>query len=94
MADKDKSLESIYLLIHAIQEIQLVFVIPSGAVDTSEAPARYRDRIKWTGDLSTYEASFVLSNVSSDDEKKYGIEISFGPVVQLKNVVELKVLGK
>ena len=94
MADKDKPFESIYLLIQEIPPIQLVSVITSGAVDTSQAPARYRDRIKWTGDLSTHEASFVLSNVSSDDEKKYGIEISFGPVVQLKNDVELKVLGK
>ena len=72
----------------------LVLVKPSGVVDTSKAPASYKDRIKWTGDLSKYEASFVLSNVSSDDEKKYGIEMSFGPLVKLKNDVELKVLGK
>ena len=94
MADKDKPFESIYLLIQEIPPIQLVSVITSGAVDTSQAPARYRNRIKWTGDLSTYEASFVLSNVSSDDEKKYGIEISFGPLVKLNNDLELKVLGK
>ena len=94
MADKDKPFESTYLLIREIPPIQLVSVIPSGAVDISQAPARYRDRIKWTGDLSTHEASFVLSNVSSDDEKKYGIEISFDTGVHIKNDVELKVLGK
>ena len=94
MADKDKPFESIYLLIREIPPIQLVFISSSGAVDTSQAPARYRNRIKWTGDLSTHEASFVLSNVSSDDEKKYGIEISFDTGVQIKNDVKLKVLGK
>ena len=72
----------------------LVLVKPSGVVDTSKAPASYKDRIKWTGDLSKYEAFFVLSNVSSDDENKYGIEMSFGSHVNLTNHVELKVLGK
>ena len=95
VADMDKpNFESIYWGIRKLVIETLVYVISSGAVETSKAPARYKDRIKWTGNLSTHEASFVLSNVSSEDEKKYGIEITFGPLVELKKDVELKVLGK
>ena len=95
VADVDKpNFENIIWGIKKLSIETLVLVQSSGVVDTSKAPSSYKDRIKWTGNLSKYEASFVLSNVSSDDEKKYGIEISLGPLVKLKNDVELKVLGK
>ena len=66
----------------------------SGVPDTSAAPARYRDRIKWTGNLSKFVASFVLSNVLAGDEVEYGIRINFTNDIQLTNSVELKVSGK
>ena len=66
----------------------------SGVPNTSAAPVRYRDRIKWNGNLSKFLASFVLSNVLAEDEVKYGIRINFTNVIQLTNSVELTVLGK
>ena len=72
----------------------LVFVPPSGAPDTSSAPARYKGRITWTGDLSKSVASFVLLNVTSGDEEEYGIRIKFGLFDVLKDTVDLKVLCK
>ena len=73
--------------------LPLIDVSPSGALDKSKIPARYKNRIMWNGDLSSYVASFILLNVSSGDEKKYGIEIEFGPLVKLRNYVNLEVLG-
>ena len=72
----------------------LVFVPPSGVADASAAPARYKGRITWTGDLSKSVASFVLLNVTPGDEEEYGIRIKFGPFDVLKDTVDLKVLGK
>ena len=72
----------------------LVFVSPSGVPDTSYAPARYKGRITWTGDLSKFMASFVLLNVTSGDEEEYGIKVDFGPFLILVDSVNLKVLGK
>ena len=39
-------------------------------------------------------ASFVLLNVTPGDEEEYGIRIKFGLVDELKDTVDLKVLGK
>ena len=72
----------------------LVSVSLSGVPDTSQAPARYKGRITWTGDLSKFVASFVLSNVTSRDEEEYGIRLDFGPFLTLTDSVVLKVLGK
>ena len=72
----------------------LVFVSPSGIVDASKAPARYKGRITWTGDVSKSVASFLLSNVTSGDEEEYGIKVDFGPFLTLTDSVVLKVLGK
>ena len=72
----------------------LVYVSPSGAIKTSGAPATYKDRIMWNGNLSNFVASFVLLNVSSGDERDYGIGIYFGPLVKLRNYVKLNVLGR
>ena len=72
----------------------LVFVSPSGVVDTSAAPARYKGRITWTGDLSKSVASFVLLNVTQGDEAEYGISVDLGAFNELKDTVDLKVLGK
>ena len=55
---------------------------------------RYKGRIAWTGNISKYVATFVLSNVSSGDEIEYGIQIDFGPLKILKDSVLLKVQGK
>ena len=72
----------------------LVFVSPYGVTDASAAPARYKERITWTGDLSKSVASFVLLNVTPGDEEEYGIRIKFGAFDELKDTVDLKVLGK
>ena len=72
----------------------LVFVPPSGVADTSAAPARYKGRITWTGDLSKSVASFVLLNVTPGDEEEYGIRVDLGGFNELKDTVDLKVLGK
>ena len=72
----------------------LAHVSPSGALETSRAPATYKNRIMWNGNFSNFVASFVLLNVSSGDEKEYAIDISFGPLVGLSNYVKLNVLGK
>ena len=72
----------------------LVFVPLSGIPDTSAAPARYKGRVKWNGDLSKFVASFVLLNVTSGDEEEYGIIIRFGPFQNLRDYVDLKVLGR
>ena len=72
----------------------LVYVSPTGVTDTSTAPPRYKGRITWTGDLSKSVASFVLLNVTPGDEEEYGIRIKFGLFDELKDSVDLKVLGK
>ena len=72
----------------------LVSISPPASPDTSAAPARYKGRITWTGDLSKSVASFVLLNVSTGDEEEYGIHIKFGLFDKLIDTVDLKVLGK
>ena len=72
----------------------LVYVSPTAVTDTSKAPARYKGRITWTGDLSKSVASFVLTNVTPGDEEEYGVRIKFGLFDELQNSVDLKVLGK
>ena len=93
-ADKANFRSIIWVLRPSSAWQALVFVPPSGVVDTSAAPARYKGRITWTGDLLKSVASFVLSNVSTDDEQEYGIRIKFGLFDELRNPVDLKVLGK
>ena len=72
----------------------LASVLPNGVSHISTYWARYKNRITWTGDLSKFVASFVLSNVTSGDEQEYFIEIRIGLFDALKDSVNLKVLGK
>ena len=72
----------------------LVDISTSGVPDLNVAPPGYKGRVMWNGDLSKFVASFVLLNVSSGDEKEYGIEIKFGPVVKLIDYLDLEVLSK
>lgn len=69
-------------------------VSSSGVSDPSVAPGRYKGRVIWTGDISKFQASFVLLNVSQGDDVEYGIEINFGAFTKLKHHLDLKVLGK
>ena len=71
----------------------LVFVPSFGVPDTSRAPARYKGRVKWNGDISKSVVSFILFNVTSADEEEYGILIKFGSFHKLEDSVDLKVLG-
>ena len=72
----------------------LVSVSSSGVPDPNVAPARYKGRVMWTGNLSKFQASFVLLNVSQGDDVEYGIEIKFGAFEKLTHSLFLKVLGK
>ena len=72
----------------------LISVSSSGVPDPNVAPERYKGRVMWTGDISKFEASFVLLNVSQGDGVEYGIEINFGPFVKLLHSLVLEVLGK
>lgn len=72
----------------------LVTVSSSGVPDPTVAPATYKGRVMWTGDVSKFVASFVLLNVSEGDDVEYGIEISFGAFKKLRHSLVLEVLGK
>ena len=72
----------------------LVTVSSSGVPDPTVAPARYKGRVMWTGNVSKFVASFVLLDVSRGDDVEYGIEISFGAFIKLRHSLVLKVLGK
>ena len=93
-ADKANFKSVSWQLTPSSTDINLVFVSPFGVPDTSAAPARYKGRITWTGDLSKSVASFVLVNVTPGDEEEYGISMKFGLFDELKDTVDLKVLGK
>ena len=68
-------------------------VIPNPGL-SAEAP-QLDGRVQWKGDLSKSLAAFQISDVSSEDQMKYGLILNFGPYRNSpSDSISLEVKGK